>query len=82
MLYLMLVKVFHTKTSSSKTKKIFFFLGWGKFYHYYEGAFAKTITTPSSKSLQIANSHYQSHNTIFPSRFESNVHLLVINQSA
>jgi len=29
MLYLMLVKVFHTKTSSSKTKKIFFFLGWG-----------------------------------------------------
>ena len=51
MLYLMLVKVFHTKTSSSKTKKIFFFLGWGKFYHYYEGAFAKTITIPSSKSL-------------------------------
>ncbi|XP_068677449.1 uncharacterized protein [Montipora foliosa] len=29
MLYLMLVKVFHTKTSSSKTKKIFFSLGWG-----------------------------------------------------
>ena len=74
MLYLMLVKVFHTKTSSSKTKKIFFFLGWGKFYHYYEGAFAKTITIPSSKSLQITNSYYQSYDTTVPSRFESNVH--------
>ncbi|KAJ7378585.1 hypothetical protein OS493_021884 [Desmophyllum pertusum] len=29
MLYLMLVKVFHTKTAPAKSKKIFFCLGWG-----------------------------------------------------
>ncbi|XP_078354871.1 uncharacterized protein LOC144639420 isoform X2 [Oculina patagonica] len=29
MLYLMLVKVFHTKTAPTKSKKIFFCLGWG-----------------------------------------------------
>lgn len=31
MLYLMLVKVFHTKTAPTKSKKIFFCLGWGEF---------------------------------------------------
>lgn len=30
MLYLMLVKVFHTKTAPAKSKKIFFCLGWGE----------------------------------------------------
>lgn len=29
MLYLMLVKVFHTKTAPTKSKKIFFVVGWG-----------------------------------------------------
>ena len=31
MLYLMLVKVFHTKTAPTKSKKIFFCFGWGEF---------------------------------------------------
>ena len=30
MLYLMLVKVFHTKTAPTRSKKIFFCLGWGE----------------------------------------------------
>lgn len=76
MLYLKLVKVFHTKTSSSKTKKIFFSLGWGKFYHYHKGAYAKTTTIFSSSSLQITNSHWR--NCSKPFRIKI-VHWLAIN---
>ena len=46
MLYLMLVKVFHTKTAPTKSKKIFFVVGWGKhksLYPYFSFFFKERV---------------------------------------